>query len=80
LVLFGFDFGASIFIGTALTATSIALIGLDRNLIMQDTYAALALMSLLTTVIPPLILRNWLFKKSKSPKTKNADSVSVALP
>ncbi len=60
-------------------AMIIALIGLDRNLIMQDTYAALVLMSLLTTVIPPLILRNWLFKKSKSPKTKSADSVSVAL-
>ena len=50
-------------------AMIVALIGLDRNLIMQDTYAALVLMSLLTTIIPPLILRNWLFKK-ESVKSK----------
>ena len=50
-------------------AMIVALIGLDRNLIMQDTYATLVLMSLLTTIIPPLILRNWLFKKeSVKPK------------
>jgi len=50
-------------------AMIIALIGLNQNLIMQDTYAVLVLMSLLTTVIPPLILRNWLFKrKGKKPK------------
>jgi len=40
----------------------VALIGLNQNLIMQDTYAAIVLMSLLTTIIPPLVLRNWLFK------------------
>ena len=44
-------------------AMIIALIGLNKELIQQDTYAALVLMSLLTTIIPPLILRNWLFKK-----------------
>ena len=50
-------------------AMIIALIGLNKNLIMQDTYAVLVLMSLLTTVVPPLILRNWLFKrKSKKPR------------
>jgi len=43
-------------------AMIVALIGLNQKLIMQDTYATLVLMSLLTTVIPPLILRNWLFK------------------
>jgi hypothetical protein len=32
-------------------------------LIAQDTYAALILMSLLTTIVPPLIYRNWLFKQ-----------------
>lgn len=46
-------------------AMIIALIGLNQKLIMQDTYVALVLMSLLTTVIPPLILGNWLFKKDK---------------
>ncbi len=44
-------------------AMIIALIGLNNNLIMQNTYAALVLMSLLTTIIPPLILRNWFFKQ-----------------
>jgi Na+:H+ antiporter len=41
----------------------VALIGLSRGLIGQDTYAALILMSLLTTIIPPLVLRNLFFKK-----------------
>jgi Kef-type K+ transport system membrane component KefB len=43
-------------------AMIVALIGLNQKLIMQDMYAALVLMSLLTTVIPPIVLRNWLFK------------------
>ncbi|MBI2849901.1 MAG: cation:proton antiporter [Chloroflexi bacterium] len=44
-------------------AMIVALIGLGQNLIDQSTYAALILMSLLTTIIPPLILRNWVFKR-----------------
>ncbi len=44
-------------------AMIVALLGLNQKLILQNMYAALILMSLLTTVIPPLILRNWLFKK-----------------
>jgi len=43
-------------------AMIVALIGLSQGLIEQDMYAALVLMSLLTTIIPPLILRNWLFR------------------
>jgi Kef-type K+ transport system membrane component KefB len=43
-------------------AMIVALIGLDQNLITQEGYVALILMSLLTTIIPPLLLRNWLFK------------------
>jgi Na+:H+ antiporter len=43
-------------------AMIVALIGLSQNLINQGTYSALILMSLLTTIIPPLILRNWLYK------------------
>ena len=39
-------------------AMIVALIGLDQYLINQSTYSALILMSLLTTIIPPLILRN----------------------
>ena len=44
-------------------AMIVALIGLNQNLINQNTYSVLILMSLLTTIIPPLILRNWLFKR-----------------
>ena len=44
-------------------AMIVALIGLSQNLIDQSTYSALILMSLLTTIIPPLILRNWLYKR-----------------
>jgi len=47
-------------------AMIIALIGLDRGLIDQRAYTAVILMSLLTTIIPPLVLRNWLFKKKES--------------
>jgi Kef-type K+ transport system membrane component KefB len=43
-------------------AMIVALIGLSQNLINQGTYSALILMSLLTTIIPPLILRNRLYK------------------
>ena len=43
-------------------AMIIALIGLNQGLILQNAYSAVILMSLLTTIIPPLILRNWLFK------------------
>ena len=44
-------------------AMIIGLIGLGQNLINQSTYSAIILMSLLTTIIPPLILRNWLYKR-----------------
>jgi Kef-type K+ transport system membrane component KefB len=44
-------------------AMIVALIGLGQNLVDQGTYSALILMSLLTTIIPPLVLRNWLFKR-----------------
>jgi Kef-type K+ transport system membrane component KefB len=43
-------------------AMIVALIGLNQRLIRQDVYSAIILMSLLTTVIPPLILRNLLFR------------------
>jgi Kef-type K+ transport system membrane component KefB len=46
-------------------AMIVALIGFNQNLIPQSTYSALILMSLLSTVIPPIILRNWLFKQGK---------------
>ena len=45
-------------------AMIVALIGLSQGFIDQSVYAALILMSVLTTIIPPLILRNLLFKAS----------------
>jgi Kef-type K+ transport system membrane component KefB len=44
-------------------AMIVALIGLSQGLISQSAYAGLILMSLLTTIFPPLILRNWLFRR-----------------
>ena len=72
--LMGINTRDSLIVGTGMAprgevAMIVALIGLNQNLIAPDMYAALVLMSLLTTVIPPLVLRNWLFK-IKSPKTK----------
>ena len=45
-------------------AMIVALIGLNQSMITQGTYSALILVSLISTVIPPVILRNWLFKKN----------------
>jgi Kef-type K+ transport system membrane component KefB len=44
-------------------AMIVALIGLDSGIISQAVYVALILMSLLTTVITPIIYQNWLFRK-----------------
>jgi Kef-type K+ transport system membrane component KefB len=47
-------------------AMIVALIGLNAGLIGQNIYVSLVLMSLLTTVITPLILRRWLNKQAVS--------------
>jgi Kef-type K+ transport system membrane component KefB len=65
--LFGYNIRDSAVIGIGMmprgeVAMIVALIGLSRGWIQQDVYAALIMMSLLTTIIPPLLLRNWLFK------------------
>lgn len=44
-------------------AMIVALIGLNAGLIEQDIYISLVLMSLLTTIITPIVLRNWLYNK-----------------
>ncbi len=44
-------------------AMIVALIGLNGGLIKQDIYVSLVLMSLLTTVITPIVLRNWIYKR-----------------
>ena len=50
-------------------AMIVALIGLNGGLIKQDIYVSLVLMSLLTTIITPIVLRNWLYKIEKHPAT-----------
>jgi Kef-type K+ transport system membrane component KefB len=43
-------------------AMIVALIGLNAGLITQNIYVSLIFMSLLTTMLTPIILRNWFFK------------------
>ena len=43
-------------------AMIVGLIGLNQHLITQEIYAAIIFMSLATTVITPIVLRNWLYK------------------
>jgi Kef-type K+ transport system membrane component KefB len=66
--VFRYGIRDSLIIGTGMVprgevAMIVALIGLSNKWITQDIYAALVLMSLITTILPPLILRNWLFRK-----------------
>jgi len=43
-------------------AMIVALIGLERGIIDQSIYVVLVLMSLLTTLITPIVYRNWFYK------------------
>jgi Kef-type K+ transport system membrane component KefB len=43
-------------------AMIVALIGLQQGIIDQGLYVALVLMSLITTIITPIIYRNWLYR------------------
>jgi Kef-type K+ transport system membrane component KefB len=43
-------------------AMIVALIGLEAGIIDQGIYVVLVLMSLLTTIITPIVYRNWFFK------------------
>lgn len=45
-------------------AMIVALIGLNAGLIKQDIYVSLVLMSLLTTIITPIVLRNWFYRNT----------------
>ena len=43
-------------------AMIVGLIGLKQNLITQEIYTAIIFMSLLTTILTPIVLRRWLYK------------------
>jgi Na+:H+ antiporter len=65
--LYGMSSKDSLIIGFGMVprgevAMIVALIGLQQGIIDQGLYVALVLMSLLTTIITPIIYRNWLYK------------------
>ena len=45
----------------------VALLALNQGVIGQAGYVSLVTMSLVTTLIVPLVLRNWLYRENKSP-------------
>lgn len=55
-------------------AMIVALIGLEKGIIDQNLYVVIVLMSLVTTVITPIIYRNWLYKRELG--TINIDNKS----
>ncbi len=69
----GLNFKDSLIIGVGMAprgevAMIVALIGFNQGLIDQGVYSAVILMSLITTIIPPLVLRNWLYRMKKLPE------------
>jgi Kef-type K+ transport system membrane component KefB len=77
--LIGWTSKDSMVIGFGMTprgevAMIVALIGLDRGIINQPLYAALVAMSLITTLIPPLVIRNWIYREDRGHKTKGGVS------
>jgi Kef-type K+ transport system membrane component KefB len=69
--LLGMNWRDSSAVGLGMTprgevAMIVALIGLDRNVIDQSLYTAVITMSLITTIFPPLIIRNWVYGKSEA--------------
>lgn len=46
-------------------AMIIGLIGLNQKLITQEIYAAIIFMSLITTIVTPLVLRQWFYPAEK---------------
>ena len=73
--LLGFDRKEATIIGVGMVPRGevcmvVALIGLSEGYINSDIYSALILMSLLTTLIAPLILRNGLYRPEKFKEAK----------
>lgn len=67
--LLGYDRRESLIIGFGMSprgevAMIVALIGLSGGIIGQDIYVSIVFMSLLTTVITPLIYRNWFYREA----------------
>jgi Kef-type K+ transport system membrane component KefB len=56
-------------------AMIVALIGLEAGIIGQGVYVTLVLMSLLTTIITPIVYRNWFFRGEEG--TYNTDGACI---
>lgn len=53
----------------------VTLIGLEAGVIDQGVYVVLVLMSLLTTIITPIVYRNWFFRGEYL--TYNAEGICI---
>jgi Kef-type K+ transport system membrane component KefB len=56
-------------------AMIVALIGLESGIIGQGLYVALVMMSLLTTVITPIVYRNWFYRGEYGGYDKNGTCI-----
>jgi len=56
-------------------AMIVTLIGLEAGVIDQGVYVVLVLMSLLTTIITPIVYRNWFFRGEYL--TYNAEGICI---
>jgi Kef-type K+ transport system membrane component KefB len=56
-------------------AMIVALIGLESGIIGQEVYVTLVLMSLLTTLITPIIYRNWFYRGEYDGYHKNGTPI-----
>jgi Kef-type K+ transport system membrane component KefB len=68
--LLGMNWRDSAAVGFGMTprgevAMIVALIGLDRDIIQQPVYTTVVGMSLLTTIFPPVVIKNWVYGKSR---------------
>ena len=52
-------------------AMIVALLGLEAGIIGQGVYVALVLMSLLTTIITPIVYRNWFYREEPGRQDPN---------
>ena len=55
-------------------AMIVALIGLNAGVIGQDIFVTVIMMSLVTTVITPIVFQNWLLRPGPSGAGSAADS------
>lgn len=68
--LLGYNTRDSLIIGFGMSprgevAMIVALIGLSGGIISQDIYVSIVFMSLLTTILTPIVYRNWLYRGEK---------------